>query len=204
MIYPSLSIPVVRPAAATPAPDEKLRALAADLEAGFLSEMLGYAGLGKTSTSFGGGAGEVQFASFLRQEQAEAMVDAGGIRAGREPVRRPEGGAGMNGPEEEISARLDEIRNLLRQGRLAELAPVTDALERAIAAADPIAPEGLRRLGDTARRTATALAAAARGVRAAHRRLAEIRAIGEGFVSYDAAGRRDDPPAQAGRLTRRV
>jgi hypothetical protein len=110
----------------------------------------------------------------------------------------------MSGPEAEISARLDEIRNLLRQGRLTELAPVTDALERAIAAADPIAPEGLRRLGDTARRTATALAAAARGVRAAHRRLAEIRAIGEGFVSYDAAGRRDDTSAQAGRLTRRV
>jgi peptidoglycan hydrolase FlgJ len=79
MIHPTLSLSVARPDPATPAPDSKLRALAADLEAGFLSEMLGYAGLGETSTSFGGGAGEVQFASFLRQEQAKAMVDAGGI-----------------------------------------------------------------------------------------------------------------------------
>jgi peptidoglycan hydrolase FlgJ len=57
----------------------KLRQLSQDLEATFLSEMLGYAGLGETDGSFGGGAGERQFASFLRQEQATAMVKAGGI-----------------------------------------------------------------------------------------------------------------------------
>jgi Rod binding domain-containing protein len=57
----------------------KLRQLSQDLEATFLSEMLGYAGLGEMEESFGGGAGERQFASFLRQEQATAMVKAGGI-----------------------------------------------------------------------------------------------------------------------------
>jgi len=54
-------------------------AFAKELEAGFLAEMLKSAGLGKTSESFGGGAGEDQFSSFLVQEQARAMVDAGGI-----------------------------------------------------------------------------------------------------------------------------
>ena len=56
-----------------------LREKAAQLETAFLAEMLGYAGLGTARESFGGGIGEEQFASFLRQEQASAMVKAGGI-----------------------------------------------------------------------------------------------------------------------------
>ncbi|WP_299506746.1 rod-binding protein [Cypionkella sp.] len=49
------------------------------LEASFLSEMLGYAGVGKTPQEFGGGIGEDQFGSFLRDEQARQMVEKGGI-----------------------------------------------------------------------------------------------------------------------------
>ncbi len=49
------------------------------LEATFLAEMLTSAGLGQSSESFGGGAGEDQFASFLVQEQAMLMAKAGGI-----------------------------------------------------------------------------------------------------------------------------
>lgn len=49
------------------------------LEASFLSEMLTAAGLGQSRQGFGGGAGEDQFSSFLVQEQANAMVQAGGI-----------------------------------------------------------------------------------------------------------------------------
>jgi len=59
--------------------DVALRQLSAEFEASFLSEMLGHAGLGTVSDSFGGGIGEEQFASFLRQEQAEGMVRKGGI-----------------------------------------------------------------------------------------------------------------------------
>lgn len=44
----------------------------------FLAEMLKDAGLGKTS-SFGGGIGEDQFQSFLVNEQARIMAEAGGI-----------------------------------------------------------------------------------------------------------------------------
>lgn len=61
------------------AQDRALRDAAQKLEATFLTEMLKAAGLGKTRGSFGGGAGEDQFASFLRQAQAEEMVKAGGI-----------------------------------------------------------------------------------------------------------------------------
>lgn len=64
-------------------PDQKadgaLRAAAQALEARFLAEMLGAAGLGETPAEFGGGIGEDQFASFLREEQAAAMARRGGI-----------------------------------------------------------------------------------------------------------------------------
>jgi peptidoglycan hydrolase FlgJ len=52
---------------------------AKELETVFLSEMLSFSGLGAVSSEFGGGAGEAQFASFLRAEQARLMVDRGGI-----------------------------------------------------------------------------------------------------------------------------
>jgi Rod binding domain-containing protein len=54
-------------------------AKAQELEAAFLAEMLAHSGLGESSGPFGGGAGEAQFASFLREEQARMMAGTGGI-----------------------------------------------------------------------------------------------------------------------------
>ncbi len=59
--------------------DKKLMDAAKELEATFLAEMLKSAGLGKTPELLGGGAGEEQFSSFMRLEQARGMVNAGGI-----------------------------------------------------------------------------------------------------------------------------
>ena len=74
----------------------RLRAVAQELEASFLAEMLKHAGLGETPEAFGGGAGEEQFASLLRQEQAKALVSAGGIGLAEQIfkslVQRQEGG----------------------------------------------------------------------------------------------------------------
>lgn len=75
-------LPAPRPE--TPVPDYaqadvQLRDAAQKLEATFLAEMLKSAGLGTPSDSFGGGHGEDQFASFLREAQAEEMAEAGGI-----------------------------------------------------------------------------------------------------------------------------
>lgn len=61
------------------AADSALHRAACALEAQVLAEMLKAAGLGRSPASFGGGAGEEQFASFLRHAQAEAMAEAGGI-----------------------------------------------------------------------------------------------------------------------------
>lgn len=78
---PMQSTPAAQPQAAG-APDRKDAALlrsAQQLEANFLAEMLKSAGFGKPRESFGGGAGEEQFSSFLVQAQADAMVERGGI-----------------------------------------------------------------------------------------------------------------------------
>lgn len=76
MIGP-LSLPT--PAVPKPGVDAVLMQKAKALEATFLTELLGYSGLGKTESSFDGGIGENQFASFLREEQAKLMVERGGI-----------------------------------------------------------------------------------------------------------------------------
>lgn len=76
-IPPNALIP--KPAAHSAEDVAKLRAVAIELEASFLAEMLKSAGLGETENSFSGGTGEAQFASFLRREQAQEMARAGGI-----------------------------------------------------------------------------------------------------------------------------
>jgi Rod binding domain-containing protein len=75
-----MEIQPTQPAGAPAAkPEDQLMAVAQSLEAAFLSEMLKSAGIGETPEEFGGGAGEDQFASFLRDEQAKQMTQAGGI-----------------------------------------------------------------------------------------------------------------------------
>lgn len=70
----------IAPITATPpSRQDQIMAKADELEATFLSEMLAHSGLGEMQGSFGGGAGEAQFSSFLRQEQARLIVESGGI-----------------------------------------------------------------------------------------------------------------------------
>lgn len=71
--------PIAAPPFASAAPPDLLRTKAAQLETAFLTVMLGQAGLDAAAGAFSGGAGEAQFASFLREQQAAAMVEAGGI-----------------------------------------------------------------------------------------------------------------------------
>lgn len=72
------ALPPLQP---TPEPprDARLRDAAVRLEAGFLKEMLVSAGLGRAPSGLGGGAGEEQFSSFLLDEQALRLAEAGGI-----------------------------------------------------------------------------------------------------------------------------
>ncbi len=52
---------------------------AQELETRFLSEMLAHSGLDSQTGRFSGGVGEDHFASFLREAQAKAMVERGGL-----------------------------------------------------------------------------------------------------------------------------
>lgn len=72
---------IVSPASSAPAETShtRLRDAAQKLETQFLSKMLQSAGLGQMPDAFGGGIGEERFASLLADEQAKAMVKAGGI-----------------------------------------------------------------------------------------------------------------------------
>lgn len=70
-----------------PSKPDPLRKQAQALEAAFLAEMLSYTGLDNASNSFGGGIGEDQFGSFLREEQAKMMVARGGIGLGESLFR---------------------------------------------------------------------------------------------------------------------
>ena len=79
--------------------DDRLMQKAKELETAFLAEMLAFTGLGQASETMGGGAGEEQFASFLRSEQARLMVDKGGIGLAQtifESLKSKEGGTHEN------------------------------------------------------------------------------------------------------------
>lgn len=70
------------PAAAASVPSARattMLARARELEGVFLSEMFAHAGLGESEGAFSGGSGAAQLASFLRREQAQAVVAHGGI-----------------------------------------------------------------------------------------------------------------------------
>lgn len=71
--------PAARPHPEPATRDAVLRQTAENLEATFLSEMLKSASFGRARQSFGGGVGEEQFSSLLRDEETRAMVQAGGI-----------------------------------------------------------------------------------------------------------------------------
>lgn len=76
---PSVRLPDVRPANPPSNTQDPMRQAAEDLESAFLAEMLKSAGLGKARDSFGGGAGEDHFSSFLVEAQAKQITKAGGI-----------------------------------------------------------------------------------------------------------------------------
>ncbi len=91
-----LTVSALHNAPLSPERQNELREVAEDLEASFLAEMLRHAGAGDARSSFGGGHGEEQFSSFLRNEQASAMAGRGGIGLAEalfESLVRREGGS---------------------------------------------------------------------------------------------------------------
>jgi hypothetical protein len=103
-----------------------------------------------------------------------------------------------------LSDELDRVYHVLRSGKLEGLAAATQALEAELARLDPLDAAELDLLRHKTQRNAACLDAAARGVKAARRRLTEIRAIESGLGTYDDKGRRDELPGLSIRLTQRL
>ncbi len=59
--------------------DPGIKAAATAFESSFIAEMLKEAGAGKSRQTFGGGAGEQAFSSFLLSAEAEKIAQAGGF-----------------------------------------------------------------------------------------------------------------------------
>lgn len=78
-ISSALSVATSSKSLSEPAKTDALHIKARELEAAFLSEMLTAAGVGKPSQSFGGGAGEEAFSSFMVREYAASISERGGI-----------------------------------------------------------------------------------------------------------------------------
>jgi hypothetical protein len=91
--------------------------------------------------------------------------------------------------DQALERLLDETHAALLQGRLADLPDLASRTEACLAGLDP-AGGLLPRLRLKAERNARCLQAAGRGLRAAHQRLADLRAAGQGHSTYDGQGRR--------------
>lgn len=73
---------------------DPLRGALGELEARFLSEMLKAAGFAEPLEGFGGGVGEDQFSSFLRDMHSGALARAGGIGLAESIYRAMMAGSG--------------------------------------------------------------------------------------------------------------
>lgn len=105
-------------------------------------------------------------------------------------------------------ARLEEVLNQtcqqLRQGNFAAAAGLTEATEAGIRALAGLTDaDALARLRRLAERNARCLQAAAKGIRAARRRLAEVLAASSGLQTYNGRGETMQIGSQTGALKAR-
>jgi hypothetical protein len=114
-------------------------------------------------------------------------------------------------PAARLHAGLDRIHALLRQGDLPALPEATAAIEADLAdlaaaarSGRGPAPADLAALRRKLDRNALCLQGAARGIRAARRRIAEVRSAATGLAAYDARGGRITGPVTAATVARRL
>lgn len=93
-------------------------------------------------------------------------------------------------PGDDIEHLLDQMHVAILVADFGTLAQLTPPLETALAGLRQPDQALLQRISRKAARNATCLQAAGRGVRAALRRLTEVRQNAAGLVTYDGAGKR--------------
>ncbi|EEW26600.1 hypothetical protein [Rhodobacter ferrooxidans] len=99
---------------------------------------------------------------------------------------------------------LDRMHRQILAGALDDLSGLTGEIEEHHARLTGLTDSAaLERLRAKAARNATCLQAAARGLRAARRRISDIHAARAGLVTYDGRGKRNDVNLGDGSLTQR-
>lgn len=104
-----------------------------------------------------------------------------------------------------LETLLDQIYRVALAGQIENLAALVPRMEALLADfAGPVDQPLSDRLHQKAARNAICLQAAARGLRAARRRIAEIGAARDGLQTYDDRGRRAEVSHATGRLAQRI
>ena len=96
----------------------------------------------------------------------------------------------MTQPLNPAATLLDDIHQRLLAGQYDQLAALTSALERALSQPQQMDAAALAVIHAKAQRNAATMVAVQRGLRAALRRVAEIKSVSTGLVTYDASGLR--------------
>ena len=103
----------------------------------------------------------------------------------------------MLASEPRTAAVLDEIHVALLQRNYALLPALSKSLEDALAQpSQKLDAAALKIIRHKADRNAATLIAVQRGIRAAVRRIAEIRSVSDGMVTYDKSGRKYETAAK--------
>jgi len=106
---------------------------------------------------------------------------------------------------EHMEQLLDQVHAAIVAGDLLLVRAMAGEIDSLLADLPRLADQGLAdRLRAKAERNAACLQAAARGVRAARRRIAEIRAAQDGLATYDGKGKRQELPQGNGTLAQRL
>jgi len=98
----------------------------------------------------------------------------------------------MTQPVNPAASLLDDIHKRLLLRQYDQLAALSVALETALTQPQKLDAAALALIRSKAQRNAATLIAVQRGIRAAVRRVAEIRSVSSGLVTYDTSGLRQD------------
>jgi hypothetical protein len=103
-----------------------------------------------------------------------------------------------------LTRALDAVHTAILSGRIDDLGPLTDVITHNAAQLATATEPQMRHVRDQAARNALCLQAAMKGIRAAQRRLSELRQASTGHVTYDHNGQRAALGGANGTLRQRI
>jgi hypothetical protein len=107
-------------------------------------------------------------------------------------------------PIDALIRALDAVHTAILAGRIDDLGPLADRISAGSSDLSAASESQMRRIHSMAARNAVCLQAAMKGIRAAQRRLAELRAATSGHATYDQNGQRASLGTAGGNLRQRI